>query len=269
MAREQAVMMNKVHLLRDADGDPVSRYNIDGKSDVLLVCEHASNRFPFSLEKLGLSEEASNSHVAWDPGSFAVSRLMSDALDAPLIAQNFSRLVYDCNRPPDAPDAMPARSEIFDIPGNKDLSEGDRASRIAEVYTPFHAAISDFIEQRMKAGRRPVLVTIHTFTPVYHGKPRAVELGILHDKDSRLADALLAAAEERSSLKVERNEPYGPQHGVTHTLQKHALPLHLLNVMIEIRNDLACREEDRKAVGAQMVAMLQAALDQVAGMQPN
>lgn len=121
----------------------------------------------------------------------------------------------------------------------------------------------------MKAGRRPVLVTIHTFTPVYHGKPRAVELGILHDRDSRLADVLLAAAEEHSSLKVERNEPYGPQDGVMHTLQKHALPLQLLNVMIEIRNDLVCREEDRKAVGAQLVAMLQAALDQVAGMQPN
>ena len=38
------------------------------------------------------------------------------------------------------------------------------------------------------------VVTVHSFTPVHFGEPRAVELGILHDEDSRLADGMLARA---------------------------------------------------------------------------
>ncbi len=158
------------------------------------------------------------------------SRLM----DSPLIACGVSRLVYDCNRPPSAPDAMPARSEVVDIPGNSDLSSAERARRTEAYYLPFWAAL----QAKIAHTNNPVIVTIHSFVPVFHGRKRDVEIGVLHDTDTRLADAMLEIAGQHTKAKVQRNQPYGPEHGVTHTLREHALPGGHLNVMLEIRNDL-------------------------------
>lgn len=226
-------------ILTVEEGDPVALENADARGRVVLICEHASRRLPRTLGTLGLTEEALASHIAWDPGALAVSRLMSRSLDATLLYQRFSRLVYDCNRPPESPAAMPEKSEVFDIPGNAGLDAAARLARTEALYLPFRDRLSRLVRCRIAEGRAPVIVTIHSFTPVYFGKPRAVEIGILHDEDSRLADAMLAAAGRGDSLyDVRRNEPYGPEDGVTHTLREHGLANGLLNVMIEIRNDL-------------------------------
>ncbi len=224
------------------EAEPVAVENSSGKGSVLLVCEHASQTLPARFGTLGLGSDLLQSHIAWDPGALAVSRLLSESLDATLVYQRYSRLVYDCNRPPESPSAMPVVSEIYDIPGNADLSDADRYARTSALYIPFH----DRISQLVAARDQTVLVTIHSFTPVYHGKPRTVEIGILHDADTRLADAMLAHA-GGSSFKVERNAPYGPEDGVTHTLRLHALPSGLLNVMIEVRNDLIQDEKGQRA----------------------
>lgn len=233
------------------EAEPVVVENPLGKGRVLLVCEHASHTLPARFGTLGLSEDVRTSHIAWDPGALAVTRLLSESLDATIIYQNYSRLIYDCNRPPESPSAMPVVSEIYDIPGNADLSEAERFARTSALYIPFHDRISELVAAR----QNPVLVTIHSFTPVYHGKHRAVEIGILHDTDARLADAMLASA-AGSSFKVERNEPYGPEDGVTHTLRLHALPNGLLNVMIEVRNDLIQNEEGQRAAAGFLSELL-------------
>ena len=119
--------------------------------------------------------------------------------------------------------------------------------------------MSEIIASRQAAGRKVVVVTIHSFTPVYHGQFREVEIGILHDSDSRLADAMLAGS-EGSSLTVNRNDPYGPEDGVTHTLRLHALPDGLLNVMIEIRNDLITNEEEQAQIAAFLYELMGKAL---------
>ena len=212
--------------------------NPSGRGNLVIVCEHASNFIPADLDGLGLDEETLQSHIAWDPGALAVARAMAAVLDAPLVAPGVSRLVYDCNRSPEAPSAVPEESEIFEIPGNAGLSAADRKARADRFYTPFHNALNATLDQRMAEGRRPVLVSVHSFTPVYNGVERDMELGILHDSDARFADALLAAAGERGDMEVRRNAPYGPDDGVTFTLTEHALGRGLLNAMIEIRNDL-------------------------------
>jgi len=143
-------------------------------------------------------------------------------------------LVYDCNRPPDAPDAMPSKSEIFDIPGNAHLSQSERDSRVKTFYRPFQLAVRRLMERV----NDPILVTVHSFTPVYHGKKRSVEIGILHDKDARFADAMLETANDHTNAIVRRNKPYGPEDGVTHTLKEHGINGGYYNVMLEIRNDL-------------------------------
>lgn len=247
-------MLLRTDILTEADGEAVAVENADGAGACLFVCEHASRRMPERAGNLGLDDDALVSHIAWDPGALAVAKRLSAKLDGPLVHQRFSRLVYDCNRPPEAPGAMPEKSEIYEIPGNCGLSPAERYARTAAIYIPFHDRISDLLAARMARGQETVLVTVHSFTPVYMGRKREVEIGILHDTDSRLADGMLDAA-KAGSYNVGRNEPYGPEDGVTHSLRLHALPHGLLNVMIEVRNDLI-RDEVGQGVMADYLAEL-------------
>ena len=236
---------------------PVSVENPQGGSPVVLVCEHASDFIPEQFEGLGLSSEAQKSHAAWDIGALTVARGLSKRLDAALVSGGVSRLVFDFNRPPSAKDAMPARSEIFEIPGNSGLTQAEREARTAAYYTPFRAALAD----QIASTKAPVLVTIHSFTPVYHGQERLVEIGVLHDRDSRFADAMLLTAQRHTPLRIERNQPYGPENGVTHTLIEHGLEPGHLNVMLEVRNDLIDTPERIEAMTEMLAAWLADALD--------
>jgi predicted N-formylglutamate amidohydrolase len=233
----------------------------NGKSAVLLVCEHASRLIPEGLGKLGLDDAAAQSHIAWDPGALALATRLSAALDATLIAHKISRLVYDCNRPPESAQAVRAESEVYSIPGNTGLSAAQYAARTDYIYRPFQRAVAEAVKTRPQT----VLVTIHSFTPVYNGTPRAVEVGILHDSDRRLADAMLDAAVQNSAYNVQRNAPYGPEDGVTHTLKEHAVAHGLPNVMIEVRNDLLAEEAGVKAVANWLEGLLTSALKQLDG----
>ena len=206
-----------------------------GASRVLLVCEHASNRIPARYDGLGLSDEAKSSHAAWDPGALPLAEALSEILDARIVASTVSRLVYDCNRPPEAADSMPVRSEIFDVPANANLSDAERQERIASVYEPFRLLLAKTISS---AGARPVLVTIHSFTPVYLGNKRAVEIGAIHDADSSLSEKFVALGQEDGRYRFELNEPYSIADGVAHTLAVHGTSNGLANIMIEVRNDL-------------------------------
>lgn len=256
-------MLVRSGILTSANGDAVAVENVNADGAVVLVCEHASSLLPTAAGTLGLSSEALSSHIAWDPGALAVSRLLSAKLDALLVYQRFSRLVYDCNRPPESPAAMPEKSEIYEIPGNRDLSVADRYARTAAIYVPFHDRISAELASRAAAGRPSVLVTVHSFTPVYFGKPRAVEIGILHDTDTRLADAMLDGAAKAGRFRVERNSPYGPEDGVTHTLRLHALPAGHANVMIEVRNDLIANSVDQEVMADYLAGLIADAVSSV------
>lgn len=247
-------------LLSPADGPPVEVANPQGISEVVVVCEHAANRVPRALGSLGLAAGALESHIAWDPGAAEVARELARRLDATAVLQRFSRLVHDCNRPSGSAEAMPARSEAFEVPGNRGLTAAARQARSDAVYRPFHEALGGLLDRRLEAGRRPVLVTIHSFVPRYHGRPRRVQLGILHDSDPRLAKAMLALTAD-GALDARRNEPYGPEDGVTHTLKAQALPRGLLNVMIEIRSDLIAERPGQTALTERLAGWLTQALE--------
>lgn len=229
----------------------------EGPAPALLLCEHASNDFPPEFGPLGLSEEVRKSHVAWDPGAHDLARRLAAEWSLPLVRGTISRLVYDCNRPPEAPDAVPTMSEVHEIPGNRDLSDAARAARVATVYTPFVATVDAAIAR----WKPQAIVTVHSFTPVYFGKPRPVEIGILYDSDARLADALLA--QDWGAYTVRGNDPYGPEDGVTHSLKEHAIARGLPNVMIEVRNDLLADPASREAVSALLSRNLAKALERV------
>lgn len=216
----------------------VTTENRDGSGPFLIVCEHASNHFPPAFGTLGLDAGTRKAHIAWDPGALGLARGLAKALDAPLVSAGISRLIYDLNRPPHAPGAMAATSEVFEVPGNAGLTPEDRRERTALIYLPFHNALHAEIARRLALGRPPVIVTVHSFTPVYHGQRRDVELGIIHDADPTFAQAVLAEAQALTGLVTRLNEPYSAADGVTHTLRLQATPYGLHHVMLEIRNDL-------------------------------
>jgi predicted N-formylglutamate amidohydrolase len=245
--------MNNIH----ATASSADVRNSTGKGPWLIVCEHASNYIPDEYGNLGLDAETLQSHIAWDPGALEVAVNLSVLLDAPLVAQSVSRLLYDCNRPTHEASAVPERSEIFRVPGNEGLTDKQRADRAERIYFPFRERLAAEIAARPSP---PAIVTIHSFTPIYHGVSREVEIGILHDSDTRLADAMLAAAGSGNGFVVRRNEPYGPQDGVTHTLREHAVSRGLANVMIEVRNDLLTTAEECRAMAEQLAIWLNAAM---------
>ncbi len=224
----------------------------------LIVCEHASCRIPASLGDLGLPSDVLCSHIAWDPGALGVAFELAKIMDAPLVHGQISRLVYDCNRPPEAHDSIPARSEVHDIPGNADLSDAERQARIDQVYVPFRDHLSGEITARR--GHLDLMVTVHSFTPVYHGAPRPVELGILHGRDDRFAQAMLAAKPAEFEYDVRLNEPYAASDGVAHTLDIQGVNNGLLNVMLEIRNDLITTADDQTAWATVLAPWLHATL---------
>ena len=246
----------------DHRSEAVEVINPQGAGGLVLLCEHASNHIPPRYDGLGLAAEARDSHAAWDPGARAVALRLSQALDAPLLAGGVSRLVYDCNRPPEAASAMPARSERIEVPGNRDLTPEQRAERVETVYRPFCAAVSGLIAERQARGLPTALITIHSFTPVFHGEMRETEIGILHDSDSRMADAMLAEVPRLPHRRIARNDPYGPEDGVTHSLKLYGIANRLPNVMIELRNDLLADAAGVETLAEELLALIAPALAQ-------
>jgi predicted N-formylglutamate amidohydrolase len=176
------------------------------------------------------------------------------------VASTVSRLVYDCNRPPEAASAMPEKSELIEVPGNVGLTQAQRDQRTEAVYRPFCNAVTTQIEARAARAQPTAVITVHSCTAVYYGQMRETEIGILHDEDSALADAMLKAGAKLERRGLHRNQPYGPEDGVTHSLQIHGIANGLPNVMIEVRNDLLQTAEQIETIGSELCAMITPAL---------
>lgn len=239
-------------------GEAVKVSRMSSAPRVLVVCEHASNRVPAQLTGLGLDAQHLASHIAWDPGALGVAKGLAARVPSVMIAGNVSRLVYDCNRPPDAKSAIPERSEVHDVPGNSGLSSVERLARVAAIYRPFHAAISETI--RDARDTLEFVVTVHSFTPVYEGTTRTVEIGILHGTDPRFAVAMMDCRPDKTVYDIRLNQPYSARDGVTHTLDLHGPVNGLHSVMIEIRNDLIQTDEAQDRMADQLAEWIEDAV---------
>src|SRR4029079_16299419 len=158
---------------------------------------------------------------------------------------------------------MPVVSETTRIPGNENLAPEARLARIRGIYRPFHDAVSRFLDQRAAQGVASLMVTMHSFTPTYKGKRRHLDLGVLHDRDARLADIVLGWCARRTAILVKRNKPYGPQDGFCHTLNLHGGPRGLNHVMLEIRNDLISHEAGQVQWVQRLTAILEQAVARI------
>lgn len=253
-----------------ADGRPGEGAQPAG---LVLICEHASNALAEGFAALGgdlgLSAETRASHAAYDIGALGLARALAPLLapvaqGAVLVHAPLSRLVYDLNRAPDHPGAMPEKSEVHEVPGNRGLTPADRLARTEALSLPFHETLARQIARLVARGRRPALISIHSFTPVYFGQRRDVEFGVIHDDDTTLSLAVMQAA-QGCGLDTRLNEPYSAAGDVTHTIRLHAVPMRLANTMLEIRNDLITDAAAQAAMAARLAPVLAQALRAAGG----
>lgn len=209
--------------------------NADSRSNLLLVCDHASNRIPSSLGNLGLGSEQLEDHIAWDAGSAALAQGMAQALAAPLVLANYSRLVIDCNRSPDHPESIPIQSHGVIVPGNQNLSTAQRNSRRSELFQPYHDCIASILDRGNQAPT--LIVSIHSFIPMLGAKLRPWSIGVCYGQDRILADLFLAELGRVLDSGVGDNQPYSIENSIDYTLPHHAGRRGLQHVMLELSRD--------------------------------
>jgi predicted N-formylglutamate amidohydrolase len=256
-------------LLSADEPAPVAVEGAEGTSPFLLIADHAGNRVPALLGDLGLPQAELDRHIGIDIGILGVGRALAGHLGATLIHQPYSRLVIDCNRKPGRPDAMAAISDGTRVPGNIGLDGAARAQREAAIFRPYHARIAAEIDARKAAGRAVVLVALHSFTPRHgdHPAPRPWEIGVLWNRDSRLATALIDVLGAGGDLTVGVNEPYGVSDDIDYAIPVHAEARGLMHVEIEIRQDQIADPAAERAWAARLAQALPAALARVGPMQ--
>jgi predicted N-formylglutamate amidohydrolase len=211
--------------------------NPDGSGRFVILCDHASNRIPAEFATFAIDAELLETHIAWDPGALGVARHISQSLDAPLFWPDASRLLIDCNRAREASSLIVVETERGPVPANRGLSREERERRLARIHAPYHAAIDACLKRRTEAGMPTAVVAIHSFTPVFFGKPRPWQIGVVFGDDRRLADLIIRKLKSDPALTVGINQPYSPADQVYYTVERHSAPLHLPAAMIEIRND--------------------------------
>jgi predicted N-formylglutamate amidohydrolase len=250
-------MFNVNDSLLAADEPPAfQEAQVEGRSDFVLVVDHASARIPRRLANLGLPDQELKRHIAWDIGALSVAQRVGQAIDAPLVAQNYSRLVIDCNRDPKVATSIPRISELREIPGNIGLSVPEIAARQFEIFDPYHRRISELLDRRQASGRRVILVAQHTMTDIYKGDRRHMHAAVLYNRDRRFAGVVLEMLRRERHLVIADNEPYFVSDETDYTIPHHAEARSLLHVEIEIRQDLVSDETGQAEWAARIARVL-------------
>ncbi len=208
-----------------------------GAAPALVICDHASRAFPKGMRRLGLPELPSWQHIAWDIGAGELARGISNALDAPAVLAGYSRLIVDCNRQPDDPEAFRTESDGWVVPGNQVLSEFERRLRLACFFDPYHEAIAAMLAGFRMRDIVPMVVSVHTFTPEIGGHERPWHVGILWDGDPQSARRVIDGLRSVEGLVVGDNEPYSGKHPSDYSIDHHAEAAGLPHVCIEVRQD--------------------------------
>ncbi|WP_435641071.1 N-formylglutamate amidohydrolase [Micavibrio aeruginosavorus] len=241
-------------LLQAGDPPPFEILNPDGRSDCILICEHAGNLVPAALGRMGLDDDDFGRHYAVDIGARGVTEHLSRLLDAPAIVATYSRLVVDINRTVDHETTFPVTGEGKPIPGNVGISAADKAQRINEIYKPFDQAVQDVMNAVLDHGGRPMLLAVHSYTPVFFGTPRPWECAVLWREDWPMSRAMINHLRALNP-HVGDNEPYDSRKQCFGTLDRHAgghgdgpegafLWPHAL---VEIRNNLIQNDKDQQS----------------------
>jgi predicted N-formylglutamate amidohydrolase len=247
-------------LLGAGDPAPFQVLRPHGSSPFVLIADHAGQAIPRRLADLGVSQEERDRHIGWDIGIAGVTERLSEKLDAFAILQTYSRLVIDCNRPLEAEGSIVTSSDGTPVPGNRAVDENEKVARALEIFVPYHARITQELDQRSVGPQAPVLIAMHSFTPTFGGASRPWHAGVLYHRDARLPHALLAALRAEPGLIVGDNEPYAISDGSDYAIPVHGEQRGLLHVELEIRQDLIADARGQEEWAERLARILPALL---------
>ncbi len=254
-----------LRILADDEPFPVIEERPQGRSNFVVVVDHAGARIPRRLGALGLPPEELCRHIAGDSGARGLARRMSERLDAPLIAQAYSRLVIDCNRHPRVPTSIPDVSEWVSVPGNLGCGAAERAARRAAIFDPYHERICALLDARRDAGRPTILIAQHSMTDVYKGVRREMHGAVLYNRDRRFAGLVLDMLRREPGLTFADNQPYFVSDETDYTIPTHGEARGLPHVEIEIRQDLVREAAGPAEWASRLVRALAAAQEAFLG----
>jgi predicted N-formylglutamate amidohydrolase len=250
-------------VLQEGEPRPFEVAGRGGHSPFVLGCDHAGRGIPRSLGSLGLGAKELVSHIAWDIGAGKVARLLAAELGAVVVWQRYSRLVIDCNRPLKASDSIVTRSERTSVPGNQNLGPVEAASRAREIFHPYHDQIRTELETRKAAGRPAIFVAMHSFTPVFMDVARPWHVGVLYNRDARLAEPLLGLLRREGDLEVGCNEPYAASAETDFSIVEHGEQRGIPHVELEIRQDLISDDAGQIAWAKRLARLLTIASESI------
>ncbi len=223
------------------------------QSPILIVCDHASRVVPKALQGMGIDGQYFEQHIGYDIGAAGVSRMLAEQLNATAVLAGFSRLVIDANRFLTAHDSIPSISDGIAIKGNERLSDIDKMLRVEELFIPYHYQINQAVSNIRQHFSLPLLMSVHSYTPVFQGFERPWEIGILWEGDDGVASMLLDYLRENTRYHVGENEPYHACNPIGYTINTHAETKGYPHVLVEIRQDLI-RDEKGQAEFADIFA---------------
>jgi len=221
---------------------PFERLDGAESARALVICDHASAAIPAEYGDLGLSAEARFAHVVWDIGAARVARRLAALLDCPAVLSGVSRLVIDCNRQPGDPGSIPAVSCGVPVPGNRAVDNAEADLRAERWFWPYHHEIGTVLSHLWRRGPAPAMISVHSFTPCLSGGARPWHVGVLWNRDARMAAPVLASLSARPDLVVGDNQPYSGRE-INHTLDTHAGATGLPHVSFELRQDLIADDD--------------------------
>ena len=256
-----------VRLLGADEPPPVFEQGREGRSDFLITVDHAGARIPQCLGDLGVPETELRRHIAWDIGALEVARRVGAALDATVVAQDYSRLVIDCNRDPGWESSIPTVSEYTAIPGNTRLTIADRDIRRREIFEPYHTHIRALLDERAHAGRNTILIAQHSMTDIYKGVRRPMHASVMYNRDRRFACHMLEILRREPGITIGENEPYAVSDETDYSVRWHAEARGLLHVEIEIRQDLILDATGQSEWAERIGRALVAARDALKGIE--
>lgn len=243
-------------LIGPGDPPPVEVVDPDAPGRMVFVCDHAAAAMPKAMDNLGIGEAVMRRHVAWDIGAADVARRLAARFEATAVLSGYSRLLIDCNRGLDDPTSIPAISDGLVIPGNRDLTPAQAAARAECFFRPYHDAIEAALAAKDARGVTPALVSIHSFTPVFKSFKRPWQIGILWNRDPRIAEPLMAALAADPAITLGDNQPYSARDNFGHSVEHHAEPQGRPHVLIEIRQDLIDTHHGAEAWAGRLGAAL-------------
>jgi predicted N-formylglutamate amidohydrolase len=244
----------------DLGTKPYRSIDGDAATGLLILCDHAENTIPEGYGTLGLRTEDLHRHIAYDLGAAEVAEQLAKALGAPAILSRFSRLLIDPNRGLDDPTLIMQISDGLVVPGNVGLAEAEIEARIARYYRPYHEAIGRAVDAGIASGKPPVVISMHSFTQAWKGVPRPWAIGVLWDKDPRLALALLEALRSIPDIEVGDNVPYSGQLKGD-TLYCHGTMRGLAHALVEVRQDLILGPEGQQQWAMRLAHVLSKVLN--------